>query len=202
MTQLDTIINKIKLFLCKDELLQLNACQLENKNILAANSHLIEQLGEKNKLIDNLIQLSEEQRKIKEDGVPLPMYKEPIQYNKVKSILKRIAPNVQIYLSDNLFYTLDIDEFKKFLAYDDTNYNVYVTETFDCDNFSFRLIGNTNVGGWSDVAIFICWSDTHAFNLVIDSDSQVWIVEPQTDYVVKYDQNVESMYKNIRVIMG
>lgn len=49
-----------------------------------------------------------------------------------------------------------------------------------CDNFSFALMGY-----WSDglksFPFGMAWSQNHAFNFMIDSDKNFWIVEPQTN---------------------
>ena len=134
-------------------------------------------------------------------NLPVPVKKSEISIEMAREILLKIAPTAHLYLTDNIFYTVDIECFKKFIWYDVTNYNTYVAEAYDCDNFALSVLGNANSGVWADVAIFIAWSNEHAFNIMIDDNHQVWYIEPQTDQIEKYI-DVEDIYKPITLIYG
>lgn len=56
-----------------------------------------------------------------------------------------------------------------------------LTHYSGCDDFSYRLMGEFSVPGWSDLAFGIVWTNLHALNCFIDESGNFWFVEPQTD---------------------
>ena len=56
----------------------------------------------------------------------------------------------------------------------------YVTEERDCDDFSYRLMGQLSVPDWSGIAFGIVWTNLHALNCMIDENGKFWFIEPQT----------------------
>ncbi|GAJ18684.1 unnamed protein product, partial [marine sediment metagenome] len=78
-----------------------------------------------------------------------------------------------------------LESFRKFLKEDKTDLFRYIPEEFDCDDFSFRLMGQVSYPGWSDIAFGIATSQTHAYNCIVAEDGEgqnrVYLVEPQTD---------------------
>ena len=69
-----------------------------------------------------------------------------------------------------------------------SEYN-YLKDIWDCDDcailYSTILAFSAYKAGLSNQPAFaIAWSDTHAFNLFVDSNNRIWIYEPQVDVVI------------------
>lgn len=116
-----------------------------------------------------------------------PMVVEPTIYGErdaaeVERILKNGGAQ-QVFLSDEKYQMTDQISVEAFLALDDTDKERYVPIWHDCDDFSFRLMGQFHRGRWSCVGFAIAWSRVHAFNLFIDERGRVLVVEPQADRI-------------------
>ena len=96
---------------------------------------------------------------------------------------------------------------QEFLKEDKTDLFKYLPEWFDCDDFSFRLMGQLSIPGWSDIAFGIATSTVHAYNCVVASDNGklgVYIIEPQTDDLVlaeKFLKETNEAYQTVFVMM-
>ena len=66
-----------------------------------------------------------------------------------------------------------------------------------CDDFSYRLMGQFSIPGWSDLAFGIVWTSkpyAHALNCMIDEEERFWFVEPQTDELIETIEGVEARF--------
>jgi hypothetical protein len=119
--------------------------------------------------------------------IPPPQYLEDIDYAEVYSILKAEFPDAIIYLSDRNFKTTTKTELERFLNHDLIDIRQYISEYYDCDDFSYALMGAISNPEWGALPFGIVWADipggAHAINCFIDNDRQVWIIEPQNDSV-------------------
>lgn len=119
-----------------------------------------------------------------------PKKKYPIDHTEILTLLKaEFGEECHIYLSDIDYNTVTKQELQRFLKNDKTNYNKYVADVFDCDDFSYRLLGEITIGAWCDIPFGILWVDTpnggHAVNVFVDKSRSVWIVEPANDNIFK-----------------
>lgn len=113
-----------------------------------------------------------------------PMIRKEVDFNYIFNIINTKLPNApHIYLSDSTYYLCSEDDIKSFLDMDSTNKETYIAEEFDCDDFSYRLIGQLSVPEWSGIAFGIVWTDLHALNCFIDTNGKFWFIEPQTDAI-------------------
>lgn len=97
-------------------------------------------------------------------------------------ILDSVMPDAaHIYISDNTYWLCTKADLESFLAMDATNKDQYVAEEHDCDDFSYRLMGQLSTQEWSNIAAGIVWTNLHALNCFIDSDGKFWFIEPQSD---------------------
>lgn len=132
----------------------------------------------------------------KKYGITKPVNTKIIDGYIVKQLLRHEFGNVPLDISDKKFKTTDFSEYIRFLDYDLTDKNIYVSEWFDCDDFSVMLHGNITIPYWSALAFGELWVRTpnggHAVNMFIDNDQKVWIVEPQNDRVFKMPDNWEA----------
>jgi len=127
-------------------------------------------------------------------GKPSPLIN--IDNTEVMSILRaEMGTECVIYLSDADYQVTSKAEIVRFLSLDDSDKEKYVSEYYDCDDFSYRLHGQFSIPGWSSLAFGILWSGTpnggHAINCFIDEDREVWVVEPQNDSIFKLPKNWE-----------
>ena len=125
--------------------------------------------------------------KIKEDSFK-PQYLEHIGFTEIYTILQAEYPDTPIYIGDRDYKTIPLAELKKYLRHDDTDRHSYVDEYYDCDDFSFRLMGNLSNSSWGSLPFGIIWVQTetggaHAVNVFIDNNREIWIVEPADDRV-------------------
>ena len=130
-------------------------------------------------------------------GLGPPVSTKEISSTDLRSILEWMAPNAALFLSDRIYRLCHTEDVKRFLAQDATDREKYQAERFDCDDFSYRLMGQFSVPDWSDLTIGIVWTNVHALNCVVDEDRQFWFVEPQTDELRKVLEGVNE----IRMIM-
>ncbi len=96
-------------------------------------------------------------------------------------LLKELFPDATIFLSDKTYKTCSLSDITTFLKQDMTNKIGYEDELFDCDDFSYRLMGQFSVKPWSALAFGICWTDKHALNCFVDYTRKFRFIEPQSD---------------------
>jgi len=130
---------------------------------------------------------------------PIPDEWQKVDYTVILEKLLEVYPFAKIYLSDRYYYTCPRLDVAAFLAIDDTDKAHYVSEFHDCDDFSFRLMGQFSVKPYSGLAFGIAWSRTHAYNIVVVTNEGVFIVEPQTDKTFK--PNSDLAYKTELIII-
>jgi hypothetical protein len=123
-----------------------------------------------------------------------PVTRREVDSNCIFSILNQVWPAAtHIYISDNRYFLCSHDDIDSFLARDITNKNQYVAEEYDCDDFSYRLMGQFSVKDWSGIALGIVWTDLHALNCLIDDTGMFYFIEPQSD---KLQENLEPWQGN------
>jgi len=101
----------------------------------------------------------------------------------------------RIYLSDSRYLLIPRDEVEKFLDWDGTDEFIYVPEVYDCDNFEFRLWGQINsLPEWAGLSIGIIWfsEPSHAMNIFVDADGNVWLIEPQSEDMLQKPPDCEA----------
>jgi len=111
-----------------------------------------------------------------------------------------------VFLSDEKYQVTNYPSMARFLAQDDTDKAKYVPIWHDCDDFSYRLMGQMHRGKWACLAFGIAWSHEHAFNVVILREFKVdrymlYIIEPQTDRLFPADKAGKSYKPMYMVIM-
>ena len=111
-----------------------------------------------------------------------PMMRKQVDFNYVYNILNTLTPSAtHIYLSDNQYWLCSDADIDNFLSIDVTNKEQYIAEEFDCDDFSYRLMGQLSIPEWSGIAFGIVWTNLHALCCFIDEAGKFWFIEPQTD---------------------
>ena len=161
------------------------------------------EIEQNNKLIGNLnqqisdLKIANEKMAIRKN-IPQPQVLGTIQLVDVYKLLSPLCKD--IYLSDEYFSLTSMEEASIFSESTKVQYQSWVAESHDCDNFSFALLGY-----WSDslksFAFGTAWSNKHAFNLMIDNSKHIWICEPQTNKWTKWEDISNDMYSPLRLII-
>ena len=119
--------------------------------------------------------------------MPKPQALYDITKEDIISAIISYSGKANVYLSDSYYKTTTLDELKRFLHDDETNEYRYVSEYYDCDSFSFRLMGQIHSVEWGALPFGIVWTITpngnHAVNCFVDNERQFWVIEPQNDSV-------------------
>jgi hypothetical protein len=133
-------------------------------------------------------------KKICSTDIPKPSGLEDIDINEIYSLLFSQFPDAQLLLSDKNYKTTNKEELEKYLKYDLTDIDTYENEYYDCDDFSFSLMGGISNPIWGSLSFGIIWvkkdnNSFHALNIFIDSDRRIWMVEPQNDKIFEFPDN-------------
>jgi len=111
-----------------------------------------------------------------------PAVRRQVDGNFIFSVINNVKPSAtHIYLSDSQYWLCSENDINTFLKVDTTNKMGYVPEERDCDDFSYRLMGQLSIPSWSGIAFGIVWTNLHALNCLIDDTSKFWFIEPQSD---------------------
>jgi hypothetical protein len=131
-------------------------------------------------------------------SIPVPKISGEIESKELHKLLKDklsgVFNKLVIYLVDRKYQLIKKAEMIDFLNYDKTDLIKYVPEYHDCDDFSFRLMGQFSIPEWSGIAFGIAFSKVHAFNIFISDKKEIFIIEPQKDLVWRIDE-VPKKYK-------
>lgn len=107
-----------------------------------------------------------------------------ISFDDTRDLLKEYAFVGNIRISDNFFTLANKDNMVKLVSLSPVRFRRYQKEIYDCDDFSFTFMGLYRFL-IPNFAVGIIWSRTHAYNFFIDSDRNVWGVEPQSNKVFR-----------------
>lgn len=138
--------------------------------------------------------------------IPKPKGKRKIvDVDTVEAVLREaLGKECILFLVDHKYKVPTLESVKKFLKEDKTDLYKYLGDWYDCDDFSFRLMGQFSIPGWSDITFGIATSIFHAYNCLIAEDNaeaKVYIVEPQTDKITLAKEMKEQAYRTIFVMM-
>ena len=136
--------------------------------------------------------------RIDDENMPIPQGLEDIGYEEIYSILKAEFPKASIILADRDYKTVTKEELIRYLKYDLTDSYKYVPEYYDCDNFSYHLFGSISNPEWGSLPFAIVFTKTsngnHAVNCFVDKERNVWMIEPQNDWIGTLPKNWEPYF--------
>ena len=128
-----------------------------------------------------------------------PIIRREVSISELYGILNEaLDGDGEIYLSDNNFWLCDISDIDRFLKQDKTNRNKYREEVYDCDDFAKRLYGQFAIPEWSHLAFGLIWTAKHAMNICVDTNGDVWYIEPQND---KRRSELKERYGEFRFVI-
>jgi hypothetical protein len=122
-----------------------------------------------------------------------PANTQDVTWSELYTVLRAEFPQAQIVQTDRHYKTTTFDEYDRFIQWNMVDKRQYISDYYDCDDFSLSLMGEITIPEWSALAFGILFTKTpdaaHAVNVFIDNDREVWIVEPQTDAIFKCPSN-------------
>ena len=122
-------------------------------------------------------------------GIEPPKERIKVGWFDVYKTLRKYYPDADIHITDRDIELCSKEDIDRFLKADSTDLNFYVSEYYDCDDFSFHLMGQMSIPGWSSLAFGIMFTNVpdgnHAVNCFVDKNFECWIVEPQNDKIFK-----------------
>jgi len=125
---------------------------------------------------------------------------EKFKQEKREGVISLIKP-VQIFNLDKEMYLCTKEDMMAYLRSNLLSLKFSKLEVNDCDDFALHL--------WSQVkkdypllSFGFVLSSGHAFNIFIDNNLEIWIVEPQTDELISLDKaKKKDLYKNFKLII-
>ena len=107
----------------------------------------------------------------------------------LEGILKKVYPDAEIRIADRWYTINSFSETVRWLEADSLDKMRYLKTVRDCDDFAresrcrmMRLNRDNTQRNWMYA---YCEGNTpegyHAFNLVVDNNLKIWIIEPQND---------------------
>ena len=122
------------------------------------------------------------------DDMPEPAYLEEVDLSRLIGELNSLSAGTPVYLTDRQYKTTSVIELQRYLKYDLTDKQQYVHEYYDCDDYSFSLLGSINNPAWGMLPFGVIWvvrdnQPPHACNIFVDDNYKIWCVEPQNDEV-------------------
>lgn len=121
-----------------------------------------------------------------EPTIYTPVSNRPIELQEIYNILLAQFPGIDfdvIKLSDSVSILCNMDDVAYFLAEHEANKFPYVAEYYDCDDYALKMAGDFSIPQWANLCIGEIWTDTHAFNILINEDKEILFVEPQTNEI-------------------
>ena len=106
---------------------------------------------------------------------------------------------LKIYTLDRKYNLTDLKNLNKFLFKYLTDAKSYEEETYDCDDFAIKLWAKFK-SFYPNYALGLALSNSHVFNIFIDDKKKIWVIEPQNDQVMDYE-NITSKYKLKMIII-
>jgi len=98
-----------------------------------------------------------------------------------EQVSKAIKGLVFKVLTDNYYWTVDIFEWRKIAVNFLKTAKSYQKDKYDCDDFAtnFKCFCVSNYG-LNAIGIVIDWISRHAYNCIVDSTREFYLLEPQT----------------------
>lgn len=132
---------------------------------------------------------------VEKQDIPAPSPLEELDVTEVNTLLKSEFPKATLLLSDEKYKTTTKKELERYLEEDLTDKWNYIPTYFDCDDFSYALMGHLSNPDWGCLAFGILWTKVpggaHAVNCFISNSHRVYIVEPQNDKIFSLPDNWE-----------
>jgi len=112
-----------------------------------------------------------------------------------------LTSKLRVYVVDDDYKLPSLEQIKAFLKHNKVNKNKFVKDKFDCDNFAVQLWGRFNEYA-PGYAFGYAISSKHVFNIMIDANRDLYVIEPQSDKIIPMKEALKkSLYKKITLII-
>ena len=111
------------------------------------------------------------------------------EITQIISKIENLGVKPRFERNDKTYKLVDIEPLRLFININNLKRYTYIEEKRDCDNFMKMMTGDIN--HWdSDLAVgnIRGWKPDgsgHAWNWFIDTDKELWFIEPQTNTIFK-----------------
>ena len=120
-----------------------------------------------------------------------PELKGTINLSPLRTMLTPHTKN--LYLSDINYGVTTKTQAQMFSNATKVQSRKYIKAQHDCDEYSFALAGYWNAG-LKQFCFGMAWSESHAFNIMVDYKNQIWIVEPQSNKFTKIEDKMKDKH--------
>ena len=110
------------------------------------------------------------------------------QLLKAQLLTEDAAHPTNIYLLDHPYKLFPKEDIRRFLDWSKVDGLKHVEHFFDCEDSSRRLLGEISMPGWAQGAFGKAFTAYHVFNVFVDADKELYIIEPQTDQMWKLEE--------------
>lgn len=116
-----------------------------------------------------------------------------VTYSEEIALIQQAFPNCGVTITDDYLQLTSVAEAQKFVTESSIQFRKYIAEKYNCNNFSASLYGYWN-DALQSFAFGMARSSNHQYNIFIDNNKQVWIVEPQnaTFYTIEQAKQISS----------
>ena len=122
-----------------------------------------------------------------------------ISNTELRALLSPYCDDVQ--LSDRVYGLTSVEEAKEYSETTKVAIRKWISEKYDCDEFSFALMGYWNLDLFQ-FSFGIAWSNFHAFNIFVDNNKNIFVVEPQTNKFIPIEKaKTNGLYYPFRFII-
>jgi hypothetical protein len=106
--------------------------------------------------------------------------------------INKLPPPMTVWLLDNRYRTTTLDGFRRIIEWDKTNLRPYITDFWDCDDYSLRFKSNVAATFLINAVGFVIdWSEprcAHSYNVLFPEGSDPVVYEPQSDQIMPINE--------------
>lgn len=109
----------------------------------------------------------------------------------IREVLQKQYPNARLHIRDREYSTFNLHEFNRWIQKDCISEREYFADWHDCDDFADAIrckIFQIAHALKTTLVVLYCEgfnpTDYHAFNMLLDDQDRIFIVEPQSDAVI------------------
>ncbi len=115
----------------------------------------------------------------------------------IRLVLQKQFPNARLHIRDREYSTLNLQEFNRWIQKDCVSEREYHADWHDCDDFADAIRCKLFPIAYAlKTTLVVPYSegynptDYHAFDILLDDQDNIYIIEPQDDAVVPAAESV------------
>jgi len=112
-----------------------------------------------------------------------------------------LSSELQVFILDKTKQYCTKKDMQEYLKSNLVSMGIYKDEKYDCDDFALHLWDKVRTD-YPLLAFGFVLSSKHAFNIFIDNETNIWIIEPQDDKLMTVSESQKKdLYKNLKLIV-